>query len=76
MSKLFSLNWRDIGEMALFTLLVTVVTAVYPTFSSGEFPTALALLAALKAGVTGAVAAFLKALLTNSEGKPLTSEKK
>lgn len=75
MSKLFTINLADLGKAALMVLIVTILTAIYPAFQSGEFPTAVALLAALKSGVTGGIAYVIKNLLTNSTGKPFTSEK-
>jgi hypothetical protein len=76
MSKLFNINLADLGKAALMVLIVTVLTAVYPAFSTGEFPTGVALLAALKSGVTGGVAYIIKNLLTNSNGNFATSENK
>lgn len=75
MSNFFSLNWSDLGKAALMVVITTILSAVLPAVSAGEFPTGLALLAALKAGVTGGLAYAIKNLLTNSNGSFGSTEK-
>lgn len=74
MSKFFNVNLADLGKAALMVAIITILTAFLPTFTSGDFPTFDAILAALKSGVTGGIAYLIKNLLTNSNGSFLTKE--
>jgi hypothetical protein len=76
MSKIGTLNWKDLLKGAILAFIVAVLTGALQLFQGGQIEWTFAYWQpTIYAGVTALIAYLLKNLLTNSDDKILTPEK-
>ena len=69
MSRLFSLNWRDISKGFVVTTFTTFITLLLTVLDSFEFPDVQGVKRILLGGLAAGCSYFIKNFFTNSEGK-------
>jgi len=75
-SKLFNLNWADLGRGLLIAFLTALLGGILEKLQTGELPTTwVAFQPILELSLSAAVAYLLKNLFTNSEGQLMRGEK-
>ena len=73
-SKLFSINWKDVGKATIMFFTTSVATSVYNLITTGSVLTWPAIKTALVGGALGALGYFLKNFLSNNDGQVLTKD--
>jgi hypothetical protein len=74
MSKLFSLNWKDLLKGVVVTIFTTLTTSLIDILDTLSFPTNEQWKHILVAGLAAGSAYLLKNFMTNSEGHMMSKE--
>ena len=69
MSKLFSINWFDLGKGLVVTIFTTFISSLISFLDTLQFPDTEAFKHIALAGLAAGSSYLLKNFFTNSEGK-------
>jgi len=74
MSKLFSINWFDLGKGLIVTFFTTFISSLISFLDTLQFPDIQDFRRILLAGVAAGLSYLLKNFFTNSQGKIFIKE--
>jgi len=74
MSKLFSINWFDLGKGLIVTVFTTFISSLISFLDTLQFPDIQDFRRILLAGVAAGLSYLLKNFFTNSQGKIFIKE--